>query len=129
MYMNYNMLLNYLKLMEKLSYDKQNNKMAKFKIEYNIYIGDIVVFNDNGVKRQGTVQDVSQIPDIFVEGYNDDNKYTRWKLGIDSLEVVFSDHDDSGKYFSSEIAKEEPIEFVHGENFYDLIYTYNQDET
>lgn len=61
----------------KLLYDKQNNKMAKFKIEYNIYIGDIVVFNDNGVKRQGTVQDVSQIPDIFVEGYNDDNKYTR----------------------------------------------------
>ena len=129
MYMNYNMLLNYLKLMEKSSYDKRNNKMAKFKIEYNIYIGDVVVFNDNGVKRQGTVQDVSQIPDIFVEGYNYDNKYTRWKLGIDSLEVVFSDHDDSGKYFSSEIAKGEPIEFVHGENFYDLIYTYNQDET
>lgn len=68
------------------------------------------------------MQDVSQIPDIFVEGYNDDNKYTRWKFGIDSLEVVFSDHDDSGKYFSSEIAKEEPIEFVHGENFYDLIF-------
>ena len=99
--------------------------MAKFKIEYNIYVGDTVVFNDDGVKRQGTVQDISQIPDIFVEGYNDDNQYTRWKLGIDSLEVVFSDHDDSGKYFISEIAKGEPIEFVHGENFYDLIYTYN----
>ena len=99
--------------------------MAKFKIEYNVYIGDIVVFNDNGVKRQGTVQDVSQIPDIFVEGFNDDNEYTRWKLGINSIEVIFSEHDDSGKYFSSEIAKGEPIEFVHGENFNDLIYTYN----
>ena len=99
--------------------------MAKFKIEYNIYIGDIVVFNDNGVKRQVTVQDVSHIPDIFVEGFNDDNEYTRWKLGIDSIEVIFSEHEDSGKYFNSEIEKGEPIEFVHGENFNDLIYTYN----
>ena len=79
--------------------------MAQFKIEYNIYIGDTVIFNDNGVKRQGTVQDISQIPDIFVEGFNDNNEYTRWKLGIDSLEVVFSEHNDSGKYFSLEIAK------------------------
>lgn len=101
--------------------------MAKFKIEYNIYIGDTVVFNDNGVKRQGTVQDISQIPDIFVEGFNDENKYTRWKLGINSLEVIFSDHDDSGKYFSSEIMKGEPIEFVHGKNFYDLTYRYNEE--
>lgn len=99
--------------------------MAKFKIEYNIYIGDTVVFNDNGVKRQGTVQDVSHIPDIFIEGFNDDNEYTRWKLGIDSIEVIFSEHEDSGKYFNSEIAKGEPIEFVHGKNFNDLIYTYN----
>ena len=99
--------------------------MAKFKIEYNIYIGDIVVFDDNGIKRQGKVQDISQIPDIFVEGRDDDNKYTRWKRGIDSLEVVFSEHDNSGKYFSSEIAKGEPIEFVHGRKFDDLIYKYN----
>ena len=29
--------------------------MAKFKVEYNIYIGDTVAFNDNGVRRQGIV--------------------------------------------------------------------------
>ena len=100
--------------------------MANFKIEYNIYIGDIVFFNDNGIKCQGKVQDISQIPDIFVEGFNDDNKYTRWKIGIDSLEVVYSEYYNSGKHFSSEIAKGEPIEFVHGENFDDLIYTRNK---
>ena len=88
--------------------------MAKFRIEYNIHVGDTVVFNDNGVKLQGTVQDISQIPDIFVEGFNENNEYTRWKLGIDSLEVISSEHSDSGKHYYTEIEDNEPVEAIHG---------------
>ena len=98
--------------------------MAKFKIEYCIHVGDKVAFNYNGVKRQGTVQDISQMPDIFVEGFNENNEYIRWKLGIDALEIVFSEYADSGKRVYTEIDNSEPIEVVHGENFNDLIYGY-----
>lgn len=98
--------------------------MASFIVKYNIYIGDTVAFNDDGIRRQGIVQDISHISDIFVEGYNNKNEYTRWKLGINSLEVIYSDHEDAGKWFDFEIGKKEPVEFVHGKNFYDLIYKY-----
>lgn len=89
--------------------------MAKFRIEYNIHVGDIVVFNYNGAKRQGIVQDISQIPDIFVEVF-DDNECRRWKLGIDSLEIVSSEYDKSGKYYYAEFEDNEPVEAIHYKN-------------
>ena len=44
-----------------------NSPLLNFKIEYNIYIGDIVVFNDNGTKRQGKVQDISKCVKWLIE--------------------------------------------------------------
>lgn len=102
--------------------------MAKFAVEYEIHLGDIVRFEkSDGTSQQGVVQDVSQIPDIFVEGF-DGGEYKRWRLGIDSLEVLYSKGDLSGKSTRVEIGSKEPVEFVHKgdvgtKEFDELIYT------
>ena len=47
--------------------------MGKFIIEYNIFLGDTVRFElSDGIYQMGIVQDISQLPDVFVEGFNSD---------------------------------------------------------
>lgn len=114
--------------------------MAKFTVEYNIHVGDRVSFIEHGVTGDGimydevqfgTVQDISQLPDVFVEGFrNSDNQYTRWKKDVCNLHFHYSEHDDAGKWTNTEIGKDEYVEFVHKGNpntkeFYDLLYRKN----
>ena len=98
--------------------------MAKYIIEYNIRIGDRVRFTkSNGEWQVGTVQDISQLPDVFVEGF-EDLEYKRWKLGIDKLNVLFdSERDYQGVFTHTEIeiGEDEAVEFVHGDNFEDIL--------
>lgn len=100
--------------------------MAKFIIEYNIFLGDAVRFElYDGFYQMGIVQDISQLPDVFIEGYNSDGVYTRWRRGVDSLEVI-DGNDFSGKNTWVEIEPSEGVEFVHGEDFNERI-VYNMD--
>lgn len=87
--------------------------MAKYIIEYEIHVGDTVMFGTNPSKpyQLGIVQDISQMPDIWVEGF-ENGKYKRWRRGIDSLEIVSSDF-DSGIRDKVKITEGEPIEFIH----------------
>ena len=97
--------------------------MAKFTIEYNIHLGDEVSFIDHGVTDDGTmydtiqkaiVQDISQLPDVFVEGFcNENGRYTRWKKDITRLTFSYLRHEDSGINAKVEYEADENIEFVH----------------
>ena len=97
--------------------------MAKFVIEYNIYLGDRVRFTlSNGLPQEGIVQDISQLPDVFVEGNDmETGEYKRWRKGIDSLKLIYSEHDDAGEWCDCEIGDNEGVEFVHGEDFRERI--------
>ena len=95
--------------------------MAKFSVEYNIHLGDRVCFIDHRdryqVVQMGIVQDISQIPDIFVEGFQvGTGKYTRWKRDIMHLDMVDSKYDRAGKSYVTEFEKDEEMEFVHKGN-------------
>lgn len=85
--------------------------MAKYIVEYEIHIGDSVRFYNGGKYQYGIVQDISQIPDIWVEGF-EDSKYKRWCLGINSLEVISSEH-DSGVHDKKVFEEHEAFDFVH----------------
>ena len=94
--------------------------MAKFIHEYTIHVGDVVEFTSplgNGYMetRRGIVQDISQLPDVFVEGINNNGQYTRWRKGIDKLVVVASvnDEEPSGPTLSVNFEPDEVVEFVH----------------
>ena len=97
--------------------------MAKFTVEYTIHVGDKVSFIEHGVTadgmmydevQMGTVQDISQLPDVFVEGFrNSDNRYTRWKKDICNLHFHYSEHEEYGRWTNVEIGKDEFVEFVH----------------
>ena len=101
--------------------------MAKFVIEYEIHVGDVVRFDNGGeFLQEGIVQDISQIPDIFVEGF-EGGVYKRWRRGIGELEILWSEHDEYGSTNSVTIGDKEPVEFVHGgqvgeESFKERIY-------
>lgn len=97
--------------------------MAKFVIGYNIYLGDRVRFTlSNGLSQEGIVQDISQLPDVFVEGNDmETGEYKRWRKGIDSLKLIYSEHDDAGEWCDCEIGDNEGVEFVHGEDFRERI--------
>ena len=114
--------------------------MAKFTVEYTIHVGDKVSFIEHGVTadgmmydevQMGTVQDISQLPDVFVEGFrNSDNRYTRWKKDICNLHFHYSEHDEYGGRTNVEIGKDEFVEFVHKgdvntKEFYERIYRRN----
>jgi hypothetical protein len=100
--------------------------MAKFTIEYNIHVGDMVSFIEHGVTadgrmydevQHGIVQDISQLPDVFVEGFcNSDNRYTRWRKDISNLHFHDSKYEDYGKRTNVEIGKDEFVEFIHKGN-------------
>lgn len=85
--------------------------MAKYIIEHEIHVGDTVRFRNGDWYQYGIVQDISQMPDIWVEGF-EDGKYKRWCRGIDSLEIVSSGY-GSGTSTEVKISEGEPIEFVH----------------
>lgn len=102
--------------------------MAKYIIEYGIHVGDSVRFLNGDGYQYGIVQDISRMPDIWIEGF-EDGKYKRWCRGIDSLEVMHSDF-DSGVITKVEITEGEEIEFVHAGDvgtpgFGKLIYTFH----
>lgn len=101
--------------------------MAKYIIEYEIHVGNSVLFHNGDKYQFGIVQDITQMPDIWVEGF-EDGKYKRWCLGLDSLEII-SGELDSGTRVKVEIAKGEAKYFVHKGDvetpeFKELIYTY-----
>lgn len=103
--------------------------MAKYIIEHEIHVGDAVAFETDPSKpyQYGIVQDISQLPDIWVEGF-EDGKYKRWCRGIDSLEIISSEY-DSGVRDKVEVAKGEIKDFVHKGNvgtpeFEELIYSH-----
>lgn len=101
--------------------------MAKYIIEHEIHVGDRVAFLNGEEYQYGIVQDISQLPDIWVEGF-EDGTYKRWCRGIDSLEIISSEH-DSGVSVKVEIAKGEAKEFVHKgavgtQEFEELIYSH-----
>lgn len=45
--------------------------MAKFIIEYEYKVGEQVEFTVCGKRMEGIVQDVSQMPDVYVERWED----------------------------------------------------------
>lgn len=101
--------------------------MAAFIVKYEIHIGDTVCFYIDGQEQVGIVQDVSQIPDISVEGFYE-GEYKRWTLGIDSLEILNSEK-ESGTEYKIEIEPNEPLEFIHDESdFTKLKYRYKGDK-
>lgn len=92
--------------------------MAKCSVEYTIHLGDKVSFvvhrPDYEYVQFSIVQDISQMPDIFVEGFdNETHQYTRWKRDIMHLDMVYSDYEDAGKVYKWEFDKDEEVEFVH----------------
>lgn len=98
--------------------------MAKFIIEYDVNVGDRVSVYFRGEVFEGFVQDVSQMPDVFVEFVDGSGIYRRMRLGVDSLTGL-------DKYFESsrvEIGDDEYVEMLHGGNlgedgFKDLSFT------
>lgn len=101
--------------------------MAKYIVECEIHVGDSVRFLNGDRYQYGIVQDISHIPDIWVEGF-EHGKYKRWCRGIDSLEVISSEY-DSGMSTTVEIIEGEVLDFVHKgdvgtREFNELIYSH-----
>ena len=100
--------------------------MAKFIIEYDVNVGDRVSVYFRGGVYDGFVQDVTQMPDVFVEFVDESGIYRRIRVGVDSLTGTGID-----KNFESsrvEIWDDEYVEMLHGGNlgedgFNDLSFT------
>ena len=101
--------------------------MAVYREEWRIYVGDLVAFEDSeGVRKYGRVQDISHLPDVWVE-LVDGGIYKRYCMGVNKFEVIDSEYDDSGRWSSGEIGKDEVVEFIHKgdlgtEGFGELVY-------
>ena len=107
--------------------------MAKYIIEYDVCLGDEVRFKKtDGNFQYGIVQDVSQLPDVFVEGF-DEGEYKRWRIGVDRLDFYsYSSRREAGGWSRLEIDRNENVEFVHigdvgTEDFGKLKYTKMKD--
>lgn len=88
--------------------------MAKFIKEYNIHLGDAVRFEQDGIYQEGIVQDISQLPDVFVEGFdNKTREYKRWRKDIERIEWIYSKSNDYGQGSWVEFDDGENVEFVH----------------
>jgi len=88
--------------------------MAKFIKEYNIQLGDVVRFEQDGMYQEGIVQDISQLPDVFVEGFdNKTGEYKRWRKDIERIEWIYSKSDNCGQWSRMEFDDDENMEFVH----------------
>ncbi|MBR4590125.1 MAG: hypothetical protein IKO36_05605 [Bacteroidaceae bacterium] len=86
--------------------------MAKFIIEYNINIGDEVEFRIGNSLKNGIVQDISQLPDVFIEG-QENGEYKRWRVGIDNINMFEGTYFNSGISSNVIIEDNEPVEFIH----------------
>ena len=98
--------------------------MAKFIIEYEVNVGDRVSVYFRGKLFEGFVQDVTQMPDVFVEFIDGSGIYRRERLGVDSLTGIDKDFESS----RVEIGDDEYVEMLHGGNigedgFKDLSFT------
>lgn len=106
--------------------------MAKYIIEYDVRVGDEVRFRKtDGVFQYGVVQDVSLLPDVFVEGF-DMGEYKRWRMGVDRLDFHNPSRENAGGFGRVEIPRDENVEFVHigdvgTEEFGKLEYTKMKD--
>ena len=95
--------------------------MATFTESYTIHLNDIVWFTADNRRFMGTVQDISQIPDIWVETGHPDIKwsgdpydiigYRRWKVSIKNIEGVHTNVAE----LSTAIEVDEPLSFVWDE--------------
>lgn len=106
--------------------------MAKYIIEYDVRLGDEVCFKRmDEIFQYGVVQDISQLPDVFVEGF-DGGQYKRWRIGVDKLHFYNSSRENAGGWSRVEIDRNENVEFVHvgdvgTEDFGKLKYTKMKD--
>ena len=106
--------------------------MAKYIIEYDVRLGDDVRFKrTDGFFQYGVVQDVSQLPDVFVEGF-DMGEYKRWRIGVGKLDFYNPSRQEEGVCDRVEIPRDENVEFVHigdvgTEGFGKLKYTKMKD--
>lgn len=88
--------------------------MAKFIKEYNIHLGDVVRFEQDGIYQKGIVQDISQLPDVFIETFdNKTGEYKRWRKDIERVEYMYSKSDNYGICSWVEFDDGENVEFVH----------------
>ena len=88
--------------------------MARFIKEYNIHLCDVVRFEQDGIYQEGIVQDISQLPDVFVEGFdNKTGEYKRWRKDIERNEWMISKSDNYGICSRVEFDDGEIVEFVH----------------
>ena len=84
----------------------------RFTINYTYHLGDVVEFTVNGQTHVGKIQNLNEIPDVWVES-TDDGTYRRYRLDVTGLKLAFSSYDDSGISYDVEYDKGEPLEFVH----------------
>lgn len=92
--------------------------MARLVVEYDVCPGDAVRFGmpGDGTVHEGVVQDISQLPDVFVEGWDADGRCTRWRVGVDTLDFTPCVRWDAGRSCRTVFREDEPVEFVHGED-------------
>lgn len=91
-----------------------DGNMARFIKEYNIHLADAVRFEQDGMYQEGIVQDISQLPDVFVEGFdNKTGEYKHWRKDIERIEWIYSKSDDYGQGSRVEFDDGENVEFVH----------------
>ena len=98
--------------------------MSKFIIEYDVNVGDRVSVYFCGKVFEGFVQDVTQMPDVFVEFVDYSGVYRRMRVGVDTLTGL----DKSFGSTRVEIGDDEYVEMLHGGNlgedgFNDLSFT------
>lgn len=95
--------------------------MAKFTHTYELSLGDRVNFRTSlgsGQVQLGTVQDLSEYPDVWVEVGDPKWKwphYNRYKISVNLIENCIDNYDWHED--SVEFKKDEPIEFVYDENY------------
>ena len=87
--------------------------MAKFIIEYDVNVGDRVAVPFQGKVFEAFVQDVTQMPDVFVEFVDYSGVYRRMRVGVDTLTGL----DKSFESSRVEIGDDEYVEMLHGGNF------------
>lgn len=105
--------------------------MAKFIKTYELHLGDVVDFRvsyrlpgqDNFKILRGTVQDISEFPEVWVEtGDPNGDDYKRYHISVNLIEgLPFSD--EPWIYETTEYEKNEPVEFVYNEDCSERVIT------
>lgn len=100
--------------------------MARFIKTYELHLGDVVDFRlhkSNLFTKRGTVQDISEFPEVWVEvGDPIDYDYKRYHISVNLIEgLPFSD--EHWIYETTEYDKNEPLEFVYNEDCSERVIT------